>query len=124
MKHSELVKKHSIVLVGNLTQAWHNLPTAPHGPRKPRPCTTVHAPNVGCSDGKAGHRQRQHGSHEQPVERDHANPNCASERKLGTPRTLSSELKLTLPLVFCLAEDAVQISSGVQLPPNADNRSQ
>lgn len=76
MKHSELVKKHSIVLVGNLTQAWHNLPTAPHGPRKPRPCTTVHAPNVGCSDGKAGHRQRQHGSHEQPVERD-ANPKLA-----------------------------------------------
>lgn len=65
MEHSELVKKHGIVLVGNLTQAWHNLPTAPHGPRKPRPCTAVHAPNVVCSDGKAGHRQRQHGSHEQ-----------------------------------------------------------
>lgn len=83
MKHSELVKKHSIVLVGNLTQAWHNLPTAPHGPRKPRPCTTVHAPNVGCSDGKAGHRQRQHGSHEQPVERDHANPKLRQRAKTG-----------------------------------------
>ena len=87
MKHSELVKKHSIVLVGNLTQAWHNLPTAPHGPRKPRPCTTVHTPNVGCSDGKAGHRQRQHGSHEQPVEATTPRcQTCASERKLGTPR--------------------------------------
>ena len=93
MKHSELVKKHSIVLVGNLTQAWHNLPTAPHGPRKPRPCTTVHAPNVGCSDGKAGHRQRQHGSHEQPVEATTPIQTCASERKLGTPRAAQLRVK-------------------------------
>ena len=64
MEHSELVKKHRVVPVGNLTQAWHNRPTASHGPRKSRPGTAVHAPNVGRSDadGKAGHRQRQHGS--------------------------------------------------------------
>ena len=57
MEHSELVEKHSVIPVRDLTQAGHN--TASHGPRKSRP---VHAPSVGCSDGKAGHRKRQHGS--------------------------------------------------------------
>ena len=93
MEHSKLVEKHSVITVCDLTQAWHN--TASNGPRKSRLGTAVHAPSVGCSDGKAGHRKRQHGfrsfEHRRALQRRHEGALQSSRAmpKLRKPKSVA-----------------------------------